>query len=351
MKKSTDFPRLKDPKEIKPKASFTDKLFNALNSGYTLIAFGVVLIILYAIVIYFTEEKVKKQIDDVLVELNSNGFGVSYKISRSFNSSIGGLYIDDLSLTAPANMGGWEFKSSRIPVQCYPLIRKVTFNLSGTHSLDAKTIKKILLVVNDARLVVTDMDHRDYPEMTFNLRGLTAASPASMIGFGINFLNFKFVPNELKYTYDFKLYETTLPAYMKQHLPKKMEYLSLVGDVKGFSESRKKPLLVDWWENNGIVNVSAGEIIWSPFMSKFNGTFSFDNHFDVSGSGMGTFYNLFTLIDAYEKASYIKQSSSSMAKIVLGNQLTRKKGESQDSISAPINYQNKAFSIGPVRLD
>lgn len=351
MKKSTDFPRLKDPKEVKPKTSFSDKLLNTLNSVYTVIGFGVIILVLYGVMIYFTEETVKKQIDNVLVELNSNGFGVSYKISRSFNSSIGGLYIDDFSLTAPENMGGWTFKSSRIPVQCYPLTRKVTFNLSGTHSLDAKTIKKILFVVNDAKLIVTDMDHKDYPEIDFNLRGLTAASPASMIGFGINFWTFKFAPKDLKYTYDFKLYETSLPAYMKQHLPKKMEYLSLIGEVKGFSESRKKPLLLDWWENNGIVDITAGEMIWSPFMSKFNGTFSFDNRYSVSGSGMGTFYNLFTLVDAYEKAAYIKQSSASMTKIVLGNMLTRKKGESQDSISAPINYQNKAFSIGPVRLD
>ena len=70
------------------------------------------------------EQTLESLADDILFfkEIGANGFGVSYKEPKSsFLALQSGLYLDDLTVTAPKSMGGWQFKAGRISITLNPL--------------------------------------------------------------------------------------------------------------------------------------------------------------------------------------------------------------------------------------
>lgn len=304
----------------------------------------------YISVILTTESNVKRNIFRFFRELGANGFGISYHVKSNYKALAGGLYVEDLVITAPKDIGGWQLKSGKIELISMPFTRKIKISFSGTHKLRTKNVNDVYLLVPNGEVVISKDITKSHIKTVLDLNNLQATAPSSMQGFKVDKL--RLILDAKAKTTDFNLIVNyvDLPSYLTVNLPKTMEYIYLQGTVSGFSDYRTKPIYADWSENNGLIHLKNGEIIWKPFMVQFDGVYGLDEYYNLSASGVGKFYGLFPLLDAYESAGYISGGQVSVAKIVLGEKLSQKQGELQSSVLSSYSYQNGELTIGQVKI-
>lgn len=346
-------PQLKPMTEKDPeKAPVLERICDFLFMGKRGIFFFVAaVLILYLLFCAAAERALKNGVYNIMREIGSNGFGVSYTTALSYRDLTSGLYIDDFVLTAPEAMGGWTLKTGRLSISAFPFSNKIFLRFDGTHSLTVRNIGDIRLVVGRGEIVYEKPVGSKPFAVRISLGGMTAAAPKSMTGFAVPSLDASLAPEgETAFSFDVKAGNATLPAYLSQHLPESVEYLLLRGKLTGFSEKREKPLWTDWTDNGGLVELERGELIWKPFMAQTSGTVAFDAAYKMSAALTARLYGFFDLLDALEAGSYLHGAQVSLAKVVLGENLKKEDGEAIESLTTPVSFQNGLFYAGPVRI-
>lgn len=310
--------------------------------------------LMYISVCFQGERALRNGVYGVLKEIGANGFGVSYKAPSSYLALKSGLYLDDLVITAPEYLGGWQLKAGRISVTANPFRpRFITIEMNGTHSLKTTAIGDIRLLLGKGEITLHIPNKKEVFSAKTVFENIQAAAPKSMAGFFISSLTSDIsAESATSYDFSFKTENAHLPAYLSQNLPPVLEYLSFTGNATGFtpSSARNKPLLTDWTDNSGLIEITQGEIIWKPFMTQVKGTFGFNSEMDLIGASTAKVYGFFDILDKFEKAGYIRPSQVSVTKVVLGEKLKVEAGETTASITSPFSFQAGKIYAGQVLL-
>ena len=350
-------PHLQPKKKEEPQPEGLRRQIKDLGyHGYAIILFSLFLI--YFVVCFQAEQSLRSKVYDTLKETGANGFGIKYSKPKSAYLALkSGLYIDDLVLTAPDYLGGWEWKAGRIGVSLNPFTpRTVTISLAGTHSLKTKSSEDIRLLVEKGEIDVSLPSKENQGSLFMEIENVLSTAPASMNGFHISgaSLAIRKTPAtdsgfaKIKYTFEMSNFHLSKTA--AKHLPEMIEYLGLSGDITGVSTENQKPVLADWMENSGTVEIKKGELIWKPLMAEFSGTAGFDSSFDLMAATTAKVYGFFSMMEKMEKADIIRPRNLSIAKVVLGPKLKIIEGESQPSLSSSFTSQGGKVYAGQVVL-
>ena len=302
-----------------------------------------------------TERLLQKNIYLVLKEIGENGFGVSYsKPKGEFFAFTGGLYIDDLKLTAPEKLGGSTFKAARIAFSVNPLNPdKVTVRMRGGFSMTNKTGKEFRFQVENAEAQIFNETKKSTPFFKIVCENLISVSGLHNLKIGYAALDVarqkEKTDSQYAYDYTFSLNNVRLAADWRP-LPEKLEFAYIKGVLRGLSARRRQPLLDDWLNNSGTLDVTKGEIVWHPLMSEFSATFGLTPTFSPMMAASAKVFGFFGFLDALEKKNVIRASDLSVAKIVLGQKLKVEDGDAQLSLTSPFSLQFGKFYAGQVLL-
>lgn len=315
------------------------KLSVRLSGVRGIYAAFLVVFLLYLILCLYCERRLKAQVYAVFKEIGANGFGVSYRQKSSLADFTGGLFLDDVVLTAPAQMGGWRLEAGRITVGANPFSRTVRIGLSGTYALQTAAVGDARFTIEKGKLSISKNQ-----TVELRLKNIRAASPQAWAGFSVGDVSADF--SATNGDFSLTVEKMLLPS---KELPPTVDYWTVSGKATGFAAAdRQAPLLTDWINNSGLLEIASCEIIWKPFMARLSGTASFDSEYRLTAAGTGKFYGFFDLLDRLEKAKAVSPSQVSMAKIVLGERVKTTAGETIPSFSASFGYQKSTLYIGKV---
>lgn len=340
-----------------PEESLLSQIIGVFSSPKGVLLSCAVAFAVYAGVCLQGERLLRSGIYAVLKELGDNGFGISYSAPSSNPAFKSGVNLDDLVITAPAEIGGWTLKAGRIGISSNPFTpRTVTVKTNGTHSLTTGVIGDIRLIVGRGDVTIRLPSGKDPLTVSAAFKNVQAASPKSMQGFSVASLSLNARRDAARektaaLSFDLETNGIALPAYMRRNLPVNADLLRLTGSVEGIpSESNGKSVWAGWTANSGTVEIKRGEIIWKPFMADFSGTFGFNAAFEPAGACVAKVYGLFDLLDMLVKDDYVRSSRVSVAKVVLGEKLKRENGESQPSVTSPFSLQSGKIYAGQILL-
>lgn len=355
-------PNLKPrPKSTPPGRPEKETLLRQLKSalgrnGYIFI--GLTLCLIYFMICFQGERILRAGTYAVFREIGANGFGVSYSRPKSAYLALkSGIYIDDLVITAPEHMGGWQWKAGRITAAMNPFTPgTVSILLCGTHALSIPSFGNVRLIAGKAEITVTRPTSKTGFTGLLNLENVQVTAPSAISGAKLSNAVLKIersaghFENGAAYAYSLIADDLHLPSEASEELPPRVQYVNLTGMLNGFSFKREKPLLNDWLDNSGTVEISRGEIIWKPFMAEFTGTVGFDPSFEIIAASTAKVYGLFDLLERLSKQGFVRPSTLSVAKIVLGSKLKTEPGESQPSLTSPFSIQFGKLYAGQVVL-
>ncbi len=337
--------------------SLWEQIINVFSGKKGVLLASGLSLMMYISVCFQGERLLRSGVYDVFKELGEDGFGVTYSAPSSYLAFKSGLNLDDVVLTAPEKMGGWELKAGRITVTSNPFTpRTIKIRAAGTHSLTTKIIGDIRLIVGEGEIILRLPSKKENLELTAVFKNVQTAAPKSMEGFSVADLSLtmqresgeeKTVP---PVSFTLLSNHIRLPAYLAQHLPADVDYVRLNGVISGLTADAEKPLLTNWTQTGGSTEITQGEIIWKPFMASFSGTFGFDNSFEMVGASVAKVYGFFDLLDMFEKGEYVRPSHVSVAKVVLGEKLKKEPGEDQPSVTSPFSFQSGKIYAGPILL-
>ncbi len=317
------------------------------------------------VLIYFSlclqgEHLLRQGLYGFFKDLGQNGFGITYNAPSSYLAFKSGINLDDLVITAPERMGGWVLKTGRITISSMPFTpRLVTIRLNGTHSLATKSIGDIRLVVGQGEAELHLPDKKRPASFSLTLKKVQTASPKSMEGFFLSSLELTAgreaehagtAEKTEKESFRFSLSSDAvhLPAYISRHLPPLLEKLDLQGTVSGLPEDAPS-FLTGWLNQSGTIEVERGNVVWPPFSARLNGTFGFNDDFDMIGAGVMKSYGFFDLLDMFRNGDYLRSRRVSVAKVVLGEQVRKDDGQ-KDSLTSDFSIQSGKIYTGQVLL-
>lgn len=318
---------------------------------------GIVLLLIYFAICWQGERILRERVYNFFKEIGANGFGVSYSEPHSSYLALqSGLYLDDLVITAPKSLGGWSFKAGRLVISLNPLMpRSISFSMRGTHSLVLPKIGDVRLIADKAKADIYIGTPAVPSVFKITTDNIQASAPVSMTGLALGKVSIQMKrgavrDNAYSYSYRVQAEEVRLPSFVVKNLPERVDFLSLSGTVEGISADRQKPLLTDWIDNGGIIEISKGELIWKPLMAEFSGTAGFDPSLDLTMAASAKVYGFFDLADKMEKEGLIRSGNLSVAKVVLGSKLTVERGENRPSLTTSFSIQDGNFYAGQIVL-
>jgi len=313
-----------------------------------IVALFLLLFLSIAMLNLYVERRLKAQVYAVFKEIGANGFGVSYQPKSSFADFTGGLYLDNVVLTAPAKMGGWTLKTGRMNVSANPLTGKIKLKFNGTHSLSTNRFSDARLIVGEGTAVIGASPL----SVSVTVQNAQAASPQYWAGFGIKSAVLHFERNsESGAAFDITANDVSLPSGIAPPLPPTVGYLFVKGTVAELPAERSAPVLTDWIDNGGLLEIEQAEAIWLPFMAQLSGTVGLDASFSATAAGVGKVYGFFDLLDRLAKVGAVSPSQVSLAKIVLGERVKQATGETRPSLSASFSLQDGKVYAGQVPLN
>ena len=294
----------------------------------------------------YVERRLKAQVYAVFKEIGANGFGVSYQPKSSFADFTGGLYLDNVVLTAPAKMGGWTLKTGRMNVSANSLTGKIKLKFNGTHSLSTNRFSDARLIVGEGTAVIGTSS------FSVTVQNVQTASPKNWTGFDIKDAVLHFNrDSESGAVFDLTANDVSLPSGIAPPLPPTVGYLFVKGTVAELPAERSAPVLTDWINNGGLLEIEQAEAIWLPFMAQLSGTVGLDASFSATAAGVGKVYGFFDLLDRLAKVGAVSPSQVSLAKIVLGERVKQATGETRPSLSASFSLQDGKVYAGQVPLN
>ena len=316
------------------------------------------LLMMYFAICWQGERVLRNRVFNFFKEIGANGFGVSYKEPKSsFLALQSGLYLDDLTVTAPKSMGGWQFKAGRISITLNPLApRNISFSMRGTHSLKTQKYGDIRFVADDARADINTGSQQTPASVKIYIQNVRSGTQNALAGSAFERLFFRLKKIPAKhdglesFSYSFQTENITLPAGKFQNLPKTVEYLYLSGEIDGVSRQREKPLLKDWLDNSGTVEIKKGEIIWKPLMAEFSATAALNGALEPTVAATAKAYGFFDMLEILENEHIVSSGNLSVAKVVLGPRLTVEHGENRPSLSTSFSYQDGNLYAGQIIL-
>ena len=316
------------------------------------------LLMMYFAICWQGERVLRNRVFNFFKEIGANGFGVSYKEPKSsFLALQSGLYLDDLTVTAPKSMGGWQFKAGRISITLNPLApRNISFYMRGTHSLKTQKYGDIRFVADDARADINTGSQQTPASVKIYIQNVRSGTQNALAGSAFERLFFRLKKIPAKhdglesFSYSFQTENITLPAGKFQNLPKTVEYLYLSGEIDGVSRQREKPLLKDWLDNSGTVEIKKGEIIWKPLMAEFSATAALNGALEPTVAATAKAYGFFDMLEILENEHIVSSGNLSVAKVVLGPRLTVEHGENRPSLSTSFSYQDGNLYAGQIVL-
>lgn len=316
------------------------------------------LLMMYFAICWQGERVLRNRVFNFFKEIGANGFGVSYKEPKSsFLALQSGLYLDDLTVTAPKSMGGWQFKAGRISITLNPLApRNISFSMRGTHSLKTQKYGDIRFVADDARADINTGSQQTPASVKIYIQNVRSGTQNALAGSAFERLFFRLKKIPAKhdglesFSYSFQTENITLPAGKFQNLPKTVEYLYLSGEIDGVSRQREKPLLKDWLDNSGTVEIKKGEIIWKPLMAEFSATAALNGALEPTVAATAKAYGFFDMLEILENEHIVSSGNLSVAKVVLGPRLTVEHGENRPSLSTSFSYQDGNLYAGQIVL-
>lgn len=120
----------------------------------------------------------------------------------------------------------------------------------------------------------------------------------------------------------------------------------LQGNVPGGSPAEA---LAAWRDDGGTLEIDALSIDWPPLVLSGKGTLALDSKMQPLLASACDIRGLFAAIDALARSGMIRGQDAGMAKLVLG--LLMKPGkDGEKTLNVPVTIQNRALSIGPVKL-
>ena len=122
------------------------------------------------------------------------------------------------------------------------------------------------------------------------------------------------------------------------------------GEIDGVSRQREKPLLKDWLDNSGTVEIKKGEIIWKPLMAEFSATAALNGALEPTVAATAKAYGFFDMLEILENEHIVSSGNLSVAKVVLGPRLTVEHGENRPSLSTSFSYQDGNLYAGQIVL-
>lgn len=336
-----------NPSLKKADASFRLRRLSAfLTEKRGLTVVSLFLFLMYLALCLYSEHTLKAEVYAVFKEIGANGFGVSYQARSSFSNLTGGLYLDNVVLTAPQQMGGWQLNTGRLVVSSGFLSRTVTVRFSGTHSLKTGRFNDARFILDDASLVVSPAPST----VKIRIKKLQTASPDALAGLSVQeaALDFSAATGAFSLTAN----NAAPPASVTPPLAPSFSYLSVSGIVAGVpAKDRQAPVLTDWINRGGLIEIAQAEAIWLPFMAQLSGTASFDRAYSLTAAGTGKVYGFFDLLDRLEKIRAVSPSQVSLAKIVLGERVRKIPGEARPSLTTSFGIQNKTVYAERVPLN
>jgi len=133
-------------------------------------------------------------------------------------------------------------------------------------------------------------------------------------------------------------------------LPAEIEFLYTTGKLRGFSGDPRRPLLDDWLNNGGTIDIEKGEMIWNPLMTEFSATVGLTPSLEPMVAAAAKTYGFFAFLSLLENRGALKNSDVSVAKIVLGKKLKMENGENQPSLTSSFSLQSGKLYVGQVLL-
>lgn len=350
-------PNVKNPAPDKRHGSLFAEMRGAFGKkGWQLLL--LTLLMMYFAVCWQGERVLRARVFNFFKEIGANGFGVSYKEPKSsFLALQSGLYLDDLTVTAPKSMGGWQFKAGRISITLNPLApRNISFSMRGTHSLKTEKYGDIRFIADDARADINTGSKLSPASVKIYIQNVRSGTQNALAGSAFErlFFRLKKIPAKhdglASFSYSFQTENIVLPAGKHQSLPKTVEYLYLSGEIDGISQQREKPLLKDWLDNSGTVEIKKGEIIWKPLMAEFSATAALNGALEPTVAATAKAYGFFDMLEILENEHTISSGNLSVAKVVLGPRLTVEHGENRPSLSTSFSYQDGNLYAGQIVL-
>lgn len=333
-----------------------DRTFSRFLRRYVFLLLVPLALVGYGAYCFHVERLLQKHVYAVFSEIGANGFGVSYsKPKPTFLAFTGGLFIDNPVLTAPKKLGGAALKTGGVELSVNPLSPDVvTAQMSGAFSVTAPDGRETRFQVENVTAQIFK-PIKDRPlRVRITLENLVAVSGAD--GFGIHAASLEFSrtkdPADAKLAaYDYQLaLNGVRMANAWRPLPEYMALLSVSGKVRGISAARRKPLLEDWLDNAGTLEISKGQIVWTPFKSVFSGAFGPDPDFHGTLAAHAKVFGFFDLLNALGAKGIIRPTDLSVAKIVLGQKLKVEHGDSAYSLTLPFSWQSGKFYAGQLLL-
>lgn len=337
-------PVLPSKKSNRPPRSKRLVVFFAGRRGLTTVCAA--LFLTYLTLCLYGEHRLKAEVYTVFKEIGANGFGVSYQVRSSFAGLAGGLHLDNVVLTAPRKMGGWQLKTGRLVVSAGLFSRAATVRFNGTHSLKTDRFDDARFIAEDAKLTVAPAP------LTVNVRikKLQTASPDALAGLSVQdaALDFSAATGKFSLTVN----EAAPPASVTPPLAPSFSYLSVSGTVTDIPDkNRQAPVLTEWINNGGLIEITRAEAVWLPFMAQLSGTASLNADYALTAAGTGKVYGFFDLLNRLEKIRAVSPSQVSLAKIVLGERVRQMPGEALPSLTTSFGIQNQTVYAERIPLN
>lgn len=130
-----------------------------------------------------------------------------------------------------------------------------------------------------------------------------------------------------------------------------MQYLSTRLDLRGpISRAELEPMLSNWRDGGGVVEVRWLKAEWGPLTLSAEGTVALDERMRPLGALSSEIGGLGPTMDALAAAGVVTRNTARLAGIALGLLARTPSGGGAPVIGVPIAAQNGELYLGPVKV-
>ncbi len=316
-------------KKIIDKARLRSKFLKKLFFLCTILLI-VIFIIGYLWLCFVTERVLKDKAIYVIEDLNKQGFSIKYdSIDSTYYPFSSGIYINNLSITAPSFLGNWRWEIGKVSVSTTPFSREnIAINAKGMQKIYFSGEEYSLqFATKDLGFKINMSASEDVSSFIGTLDYSMALSPQNIRNSAV-LASVSFVVNRNisgNYDFNFILKDLQFPNLEKELVL--IDEVRLNGYINDFElKNTIKDTLLDWQKSDGSITFRKIKIDWDKFQMQGEGNLTLDLDMQPVLAGIARMKGFLYLVNMLEDKGLTSKKEANIVKIVYEQSESNAKG-------------------------
>ncbi|MBR7158429.1 MAG: DUF2125 domain-containing protein [Alphaproteobacteria bacterium] len=281
---------------------------------------SIIIVLGYLWLCLATERALRNNTVSLLENLQTQGFIVSYdSIDSTYYPFSSGIYVNNLSVTAPTFLGGWKWEMGKVAVSTYPVISdELLINAKGMQKISLpKDDYSLQFITKDIAFKIISNPEQGMSSFVGTLDYSMALAPqnirSSAVLASVSFA----VKKKSLGTYDFSfvLDDLQFPNEHKKLIV--VDDAALSGYINAF-ETRDtiKDTLLDWQKSDGSISLQKIRIDWDDFQMQGDANITLDANMQPVVAGIARMKGFLDFVSMLVDYGIAPKKEANIVKIV-----------------------------------